>query len=233
MKNIFKTQIILALLFISITAFGQDSETRDLDRFTEIKVSEGIEVVAKKGRENSVEIEVSRLDVDRVMTEVRGDRLSIYVRRNNFSRRNRGGSIKINLTYTEEMEEIVVNTSAELIFEDIIKTRSLSVTASTSGIVEAKVNVTMLEMSATTSGRIDLTGDADEVEAKASTGATIYAYDVEAVEVYAKANTGADVRVNAQDRLRASANTGGTVSYRGRPKADVRSNTGGSVRRAR
>lgn len=233
MKNIFKTQITIILLFIASIAFAQNSETRDLDKFSELKVSEGIEVIAKKGNENSVEIEVSRLDVDRIITEVRSDRLSIYVRRNSWSSRNQKGRIRVILTYTEEMDEIVVNTSAEVSFEDMIKTRSLSITTSTSGTVEAKVQVTSLDLSATTSGRIDVTGDADELEAKASTGGTIYAYDAEAKDVYAKANTGADVRVNAQDKLRATANTGGSVSYRGKPKADVRSNTGGSVRRAR
>lgn len=233
MKNIFKTQITIILLFIGAVAFGQNSDTRDLDKFTELKVSEGIEVVAKKGNKNSVEIRVSGMDVDRVITEVRGDRLNIFVKRNVWSSRNRSGKMKVSLTYTEEMEEIVVNTSAEVLFEDVIKSRRLSIIASTSAMVEAKVEVTTLDMSSTTSGRIDIEGDADEVEAKASTGAVIYAYSVEAVEVYAKANTGADVRVNAQDRLRASANTGGTISYRGKPKTDVRSNTGGSIKRAR
>ncbi|WP_170827508.1 head GIN domain-containing protein [Roseivirga sp. 4D4] len=233
MKNTIKTQITIILLFITSIAFAQETDTRSLDSFTELKVSEGIQVIAKKGNENSVDIEVSRMDIDRVRTEVRGDRLSIFVSRNSWSRRNRNGRIRVTLTYTEEIEEIVANTSAEISFEDMIETRRLSVTTSTSGVVDAKIKVTSLDLSATTSGRIDMTGDADEVEATASTGGTIYAYDVEAIEVYAKANTGADVRVNAQERLRASANTGGTVSYRGRPKADVRSNTGGSIRRAR
>ncbi len=233
MKNIFKTQITIILLVFGSVAFAQNSESRDLDRFSELKVTEGIIVTAVKGTENSVEIETSRIDVDRVMTEVRGDRLSIYVRRNSWSSRNRNGRIRVTLTYTEEMEKIVVSTSAEISFEDMIKTRRLAITTSTSGVVDAKIQVTSLDLNATTSGRIDLTGNSDEVEAKASTGGTIYAYDVEAIEVYAKANTGADVRVNAQDTLRASANTGGTVSYKGRPKTDVRSNTGGTIRRAR
>lgn len=233
MKNIFKTQLTIALLFLSVIAFAQNGETRSLDKFSELKVSEGIDVIAKKGSVNSVDIEVRGIDVDRVRTEVRGDRLTISLRRNTFSSRNRGKGIRVTLTYTEELEEIVVNTGSEAIFEDMLKTKRLSITTSTSGVVEAKVQVTTLDLSATTSGRIDLTGEADEVEASASTGGTIYAYDVEAMEVYAKANTGADVRVNAQDRIRASANTGGTVSYKGRPEADVRSNTGGKVRKAR
>ncbi len=232
MKIIKKTQITLILLFISTLLFAQEKDTRQLRKFSEIKVSEGIELIAKKGSENSIEIEVSRIDVDRVVTEVRGDRLSIHIR-DRYSSRSRNRRVKAYLTYTEEIEEIAVNTSAEIVFEDVIKTNRLFITASTSGLVEAKIDVKYLEMSATTSGRVDLSGESEEVEAKASTGGTIYAYDVEASEVYAKANTGADVRVNAQDRLRASANTGGSISYKGKPRTDTRANTGGSIRRAR
>ena len=76
----------------------------------------------------------------------------------------------------------------------------------------------MLELKASTSGRIDIQGKAEEVEAGASTGATIYAYDMEAKEVSARANTGADVRIMAEDYLRGRAGTGGNISYRGRPK---------------
>lgn len=233
MKLIKKTQITLILLLISSLAFAQEKETRELRSFSEIKVSEGIELIAKKGTENSIEIEVSRIDLDRVITEVRGDKLSVHIRRRGYSSRSRSRRVKAYLTYTDDIEGIAVNTAAEAVFEDMIKSKRLIITSSTSGLVEAKINVEFLEISATTSGRIDLTGEADDVEAKASTGGTVYAYDVEAKEVYAKANTGGDVRVNAQDRLKASANTGGTVSYRGRPKTDVRSNTGGSIRRAR
>lgn len=233
MKNNFKTQITLILFFIASLAFAQEKETRSLDKFNELRVAEGIELIATKGTTNSIELEVDRFDIDRVLTEVRGDRLIVQLKRNSFSNRNRGRRIKAYLTYTEDMEAIVASTAAEIVFEDMIKSSRLKINTSTSGQVEAKVQVKFLDTSATTSGRIELTGDADEVEATASTGGTIYAYDVEAGEVYAKANTGADVRVNAQDRLRASANTGGTVSYRGRPKTDTRSNTGGSIRRAR
>lgn len=233
MKNNFKTQITLILFFIASLAYAQEKETRSLSTFNELRVAEGIELIAKKGTTNSIDLEVDRIDLERVITEVRGGKLTVQLKRSSFSNRNRGRKIKAYLTYTEDMESIVASTSAEIVFEDMIKSNRLKISTSTSGQVEAKLQVKYLDASATTSGRIELTGDADEVEATASTGGTIYAYDVEAGEVYAKANTGADVRVNAQDHLRASANTGGSVRYKGRPKTDTRSNTGGSIRRAR
>lgn len=229
MKNSNKILMTLAMVFASVFAYAQDQETRDLDKFYEISVSEGIELIARKGSENKIELEVDYVDIDRVLTEVRGGSLRVHMDRGNYRRKR----VKAILTYTEELEEIKVSTGAEAIFEDKITAKSLEVTTSTSGYVEIKsIAVDRLEMRATTSGRIDIEGTAEDLKAGASTGGTIYAYDVDAKDVRARANTGADVRVNAEDFLTASAGTGGSVKYKGRPRTDVSTNTGGSVRRS-
>ncbi len=229
MKNSNKILLTLALVFVSVFANAQDQETRDLDKFYEISVAEGIELIARKGSENKIELEVDYVDLEDVLTEVRGGSLRVHMDRGNYRRKR----VRAVLTYTEELEEIKVSTGAEAVFEDKITTRSLEVITSTSGYAEIKsIDVERLEMKASTSGRIDVEGSTDDLKAGASTGGTIYAYDVEAKEVWAKANTGADVRVNAEDFLTASAGTGGSVKYRGRPRTDVSTNTGGSVRRA-
>ena len=227
MKNSKITTTLIALLLVCTQAFAQDEETRDLRAFSEIRVSEGIELIAEKGSENKIEIQVDFIDLDDVVTEVQGDRLHVHLERGRYKRKR----IKAFLTYTDEIEETNVNTAAEVIFKDIIKTRSLEIKASTSGFVELIVEVERLTVSASTSGRVDARGETDEISASASTGGTIYAYDVEALEGRAKANTGADVRMSVEDYLQASAGTGGTVKYKGRPRTDVRTNTGGSVRR--
>lgn len=229
MKNSNKILFTLALVFASVFVYAQDKETRSLDKFVEIRVSEGIELIAKKGSENKIELEVDYVDIDRVVTEVRGGSLSVHMERGNYRRKR----VKAILTYTEELEEIKVSTAAEAIFEDKIKSQSLQVSTSTSGFVDIQsIEVERLDLRATTSGRIDIEGTADDVKAGASTGGTIYAYDVEARDVRARANTGADIRVNAEDFLTASAGTGGSVKYKGRPRTDVSTNTGGSVRRS-
>ena len=227
-KNSKITSFIVAMMFLTGVACAQDKETRDLRNFDEIRVSEGIEVIAQKGSENKIEIEVDYIELDDVITEVRGGRLHIHLERGRYRRK----WIKAYLTYTDEPTYITANTAAEVVFKDKITTRSLDINTSTSGFVELEVEVDRLDLSASTSGRIDIKGKTDDIRAGASTGGTIYAYEVEAVEGSAKANTGADVRIRVEDFLRASAGTGGSVKYKGRPKTDVRSNTGGSVRRS-
>lgn len=229
MKNSNQLLTILVVMFISVTSFAQDVELRKLNRFSEIQVSEGIELIAKKGNENSVEISASRIDLEDIYTDQRGDALKLHRR----DGRYRNVRIKMILTYTDELDRIKVNTGAEAIFEDVIKSDRMRVSTSTSGYVELNVNADILDMSSTTSGTIKVEGTAKEIEATAATGGQIKAYDLNAEDVFAKANTGAEVRVSASERLKGSANTGGSIRYKGSPRADIRTNTGGSVRRSR
>ena len=227
MKNSIKLSLTLILLSMSMTLLGQDKETRDLDKFYEIRVSEGIILTAEKGTKNSIEIEVlSGADIDEVLTQVRGGQLRVHMERSNYRRLR----VRATLTYTEELEEIIVNTGAEGLFKSKITSDRIELSATTSGYIEANLDAGRLYMSASTSGRIDVQGSADDISAKASTGGTIYAYDVEGKDVQARANTGADVRISAEDYLSASAGTGGSVRYRGKPRTSIRTNTGGSVR---
>ena len=210
-----------------ISLSAQETEKRELSRFDEISVAQGIDLVAEKGTTNSIDLEVSRIDLEDVITEVRGGKLYVKLSRGN----HRSNRVRATLTYTEELRDIEVSTGAEAEFRTKIKVDDLEVTTSTSGYVRLSVEAKTVDLGATTSGRINIDGKATEIDASASTGGSIDAFDLVANDAYARANTGADIRLTAEERLRASAGTGGSVRYMGKPRTDVRTNTGGSVRR--
>ena len=108
MKNTNQLLAILVVMFISVTSFAQDVEVRKLKGFSEIQVSEGIELIAKKGNENSIEISASRIDLEDVYTDQRGDALKLHRR----DGRYRNARIKMVLTYTDELDYVKVNTGA-------------------------------------------------------------------------------------------------------------------------
>lgn len=223
MKYLLTTLCLLAVISLS----AQETEKRELSRFDEISVAQGIDLVAEKGTTNSIDLEVSRIDLEDVITEVRGGKLYVKLSRGN----HRSNRVRATLTYTEELRDIEVSTGAEAEFRTKIKVDDLEVTTSTSGYVRLSVEAKTVDLGATTSGRINIDGKATEIDASASTGGSIDAFDLVANDAYARANTGADIRLTAEERLRASAGTGGSVRYMGKPRTDVRTNTGGSVRR--
>jgi hypothetical protein len=221
------TLVFSLLALFNLSLFAQHTETRSLNSFTEIEVAQGIELVAKKGTENKVTIEARGIDTEDVYTDFRGSTLKLRLRQQLF----KSPTVRVELTYTEELEGVKVSSSAQALFRDVIKTRRLELGVSTSGILEAEIEVELLDLSATTSGEIELSGKAKEIEVSATTGGDIDAMNVETDDVYAKANTGAIIRVTANERLKGSANTGGDVRYRGNPKTDIRTSTGGSIRK--
>lgn len=223
MKYLLTTLCLLAVISLS----AQETEKRELSRFDEISVAQGIDLVAEKGTTNTIDLEVSRIDLEDVITEVRGGKLYVKLSRGN----HRSNRVRATLTYTEELRDIEVSTGAEAEFRTKIKVDDLEVTTSTSGYVRLSVEAKTVDLGATTSGRINIDGKATEIDASASTGGSIDAFDLVANDAYARANTGADIRLTAEERLRASAGTGGSVRYMGKPRTDVRTNTGGSVRR--
>lgn len=220
--------LLTVLSFCAVISLSaQSKETRNLDKFDEISVAQGIELIAEKGSSNSIDLEVSRIDMEDVITEVRGGKLYVKLSRGN----HRSNRVRATLTYTEELSDIQVSTGAEAEFRTKIKVDDLEVTTSTSGYVRLSVEAKTVDMGATTSGRISIDGTAEEIDASASTGGSIDAFDLIANDAYAKVNTGADIKISAEERLRASAGTGGSVRYMGKPRTDIRTNTGGSVRR--
>lgn len=228
MKSITRFTIVLIFLCTATGLFAQQTEIRELESFKSLKVSQGIELVAQKGSKNTAEIEASGLDLYDVVTETRGGTLRIRI-----EGQHRRSNVRITLTYTEDPDEIVVNTAARVSFENEIKVERLRLSSTTSGSLKLKAFSKEADMQATTSGHIDIRGELDKVEISASTGATVDAYDTDTLEARVKANTGADIRLSAEDYLSGSASTGGSVRYKGRPKTDIRTNTGGSIRSGR
>lgn len=222
-----KYLLTVCCLVAALSLSAQEKETRSVDRFDEISIAQGIELIAEKGSDNSISLEVSRIDMEDVITEVRGGKLYVKLSRGN----HRSNRVRATLTYTEELRDINVSTGAEAEFKTKIKVDDLEVTTSTSGFVQLSVEAKTVEMDATTSGRIRIEGSTQEIDVSATTGGSIDAFELVANDAYARANTGADIRLNAEERLRASAGTGGSVRYTGKPRTDVRTNTGGSVRR--
>src|SRR5688500_9371850 len=89
----------LILVFFSISAaVAQETETRELDAFSGVKVAEGIAVFLKKGDKERVKIEVTGTDPSNVITEVSGSYLKIHMKDGG---RYRSVDAKVYVTYVQ------------------------------------------------------------------------------------------------------------------------------------
>lgn len=219
----------LGILLASIIAVqAQTSETRKLDTFDEIKVSESISVRMKKGSINEAKIETRGVDTDRVETEVEGNTLYIKMKRGNYFSKN----VEIELTYSNELEAVSVSSSGSIIGSDEIATEKFEIKASSSGRADLILNVRELEVRVSSSADVILSGKAKFQEIDISSSGRLSAYDMDSEEVDVQVSSSGKAEVTVHGLIEGRASSSGKVYYRGNPdKVYVDTSSSGKVRK--
>ncbi|MEP5363849.1 MAG: head GIN domain-containing protein [Reichenbachiella sp.] len=219
----------LSILLASIIAVqAQTSETRKLDTFDEIKVSESISVRMKKGSINEAKIETRGVDTDRVETEVEGNTLYIRMKRGNYFSKN----VEIELTYANELEAVSVSSSGSIIGSDEIATEKFEIKASSSGRADLILNVRELEVRVSSSADVNLSGKAKFQEIDISSSGRLSAYDMDSEEVDVQVSSSGKAEVTVHGLIEGRASSSGKVYYRGNPdKVYVDTSSSGKVRK--
>lgn len=220
---------VFFFLFSVTLVFAQQSETRNVGSFKGVKASAGIDVYLKKGDRESVRVEVSGTDLKNVVTEVSGDYLKIHMAEGRYSRSR---TVKVYVTYVE-VSKLSASSAASIYGESTIRTRSMSISASSAGSVEISVETERLEVGVSSAAEVELTGKAKVADFEASSAGQIDAYDLEAEEVTAGASTAGSIKINVTQKIDARASSGADIRYRGNPmKTNTNSSSGGSVRKS-
>lgn len=229
LTNMRYTVSILVLMLIATVSFAQQSETRQLDSFKAIRTSEAIDVYLKKGDKESARVEVDGVKLIDVLTEVSGGYLQVHMRSGNY-RGNR--NVKVYVTYVQ-LEKISASSASEVFSENVIKSGTLKLTASSAGNIEIQAEASSITIDASSAGNITVEGKCKTLYAEAGSAGGIDAYNLEAENVNASASSGGHAKVNVTKSLSADASSGGSVRYRGNPQStNTDSSSGGSVKKS-
>jgi len=219
--------IVLGLLLFTV-GYSQEKDERDVGSFERIKVGQGIEVELVEGENEKITITTSNIDIDRVVTEVRGDILRIYLDGNRF----RNIEVKITVVY-KELRGIIVQSTAQIYSKSTIKADDFSIDVSSAGSADLKIEASSIDIDVASAGSVNLSGIADEIKIGVNSSGSIRAYELEVEEAYIRANSAGSIRITVTKKIDARANSAGSIRYRGNPgKEFISSNSGGSVRRA-
>ncbi|KEO72798.1 head GIN domain-containing protein [Anditalea andensis] len=218
--------IALIAVLVAPQAYGQTSEdTRKLSAFNGIKISNAIEAEFEKGDRHEIQITASGLDVDKVETNITNRQLEIKLARGNF----RSTSVRVKVIYVD-IDQIEASTSSRVFFKDVIESKTVKITASTSSYVEAKVNCSNLQLDAASNAKIFINGTADNLNIRAVTSAEINAKDLQANTADIVANTAAKADIRIKDSIKGSAATAAKVYYSGNPNiVDIKTSTAGAI----
>ncbi|MEM8523246.1 MAG: head GIN domain-containing protein [Bacteroidota bacterium] len=249
-NNMKKITVLFAFFALASSLLAQSSKTRSLSNFDEVSISEGIKAKLRKGNKNEVKIEADNISIDRVLTEVRGDRLKVHLDGNNW---RRNPEVRVYITF-KELEGLHAGLGAKVILEDDveadvfdastgsganmklegrIRAKDMSLDASSGSYLYAEaVSADELEAEASSGANIEIEGGSvNEMEADVSSSGKVSAYDLKCKRVSAEASSGGGVKTYASEAIRGNASSGGWIYYKGSPDR-VRENesSGGRVR---
>jgi hypothetical protein len=207
MKNF---NFLLATLFCFATASlsaQSAKETRQVGAFDEISISGGYDnLTIREGNEESVTIEASGVQLDKIVTKVKGKTLEIGMK--NGSYRN----CKINIAITYKHIETINNSgSTDVVVETPIKGDSFTFNTSGSGNFKGSVQVKKLEINISGSSNIDISGQAEAQEYAISGSGDVDASKCNGKSADVAISGSGDVALNVNGAVQTSVSGSGHV----------------------
>ncbi len=227
--KLFALFVCVAASFLA-NAATTSRQTRSISGFHGVSVTSGIDLyLSQKGAEEVV-VEANSEDIDKIITEVEGGILKIYIKEKswfNFDWKSRPRKVYVSF---KDIDKIDASAGSDVISENKFRLDQLKVDSSSGSDVKLELDATDIRVGSSSGSDITLKGTTVFLQADASSGSDIDAADLQAKNCDASASSGSDVKVYASEKLNASASSGADVYYSGNPKTrDVNESSGGDV----
>ena len=208
------------------------SKSFDVEPFTAVEISSGLNAVVSVGGDLTVSAESGRQDsLDELMIEVENGTLRAWTDWNLFDLLDFGNEGQTTITITvPELTGATANSGADVDITGMTGDR-LSLDASSGASVDARqLAGGRVTAEASSGARLQAAGECDEMTAEASSGALVDVRSVVCEAATAEASSGAHADVHATRAVEAEASSGGGVTVFGKPgETRVDSSSGGNV----
>lgn len=208
-----KILISALLVVVSSGVFAQEKTTKDIEKFTEIKVFDRIEAILIKSDKNQVVL--TGEDQGDVDIENKKGLLKIKM---DFENSMDGEDVLAKVYYTEELTLVDANEGAKITAESTFKASEASIAVQEGGKVEMKVNVENLYVKSTSGSVITLTGSATNQEVVANAGGKVFNEKLDTETTKVTVNAGGSAEIKASVLADAKVRAGGSISIHGNPK---------------
>lgn len=217
MRNSFLLKIgsLFIACFITLNLAAQSSRTISAKNFTNIAVSNGIDLFLTQGNNESVVVKGQEDVIRDVVVEQTGNNLTIkYKEGVNWSRLFKGTQIHVHVT-VKKLNGLSASGGSDVETQNTINTDKMSVKSS--GGADLDLNIICKDITISSSGGsdINLKGSAENMVLNTSGGSDVDAFEFKVN--YAQVNTsgGSDANIYANKGLTASATGGSDIKYKG------------------
>ena len=215
----------LLIGLFSLNAFAQMEITVEIDKFTEIKAFDRIQVKLIKSNGNKVVITGENRDDVEVVSK--DGLLKIRMEAENHMD---GRDIEARVHYTESLSLLDSNEGATISSDETFSADATKIAVQEGGKVELKVNIGQLELKSTSGGEITLSGTAKTQEITANAGGKVFNKELSTEQTDVTVNAGGRADIKASDKVKAKVRAGGTINVYGNPKEVEKSKTfGGKI----
>ncbi|MGF1638363.1 MAG: head GIN domain-containing protein [Cyclobacteriaceae bacterium] len=214
------------ILFISNqVVFGQLKETREVTPFDKIRVSGKISVFLLPAEKETLAIEITGIDSEKIITEV--DKRTLVIKPKGILTGN--SEINVYVSY-RKLRDLRAALGAMLEFGEVLTGEHINMEVTSDGYIVASIETESIDAKVVSGGRLELSGTTDILEVSANTGGVYYGYDLGSNKAFVNSGSGARAEVAAGKLLEANASSGGKIYYRGLPAQIVQKATlGGEI----
>lgn len=203
--------LVFAFLLAGFAALAQNTQVRTPGSFTQIENNGSWDVEITKGSKDEVRLESSGFDLNKVITELDGDKLTIKLERGNY----RNVDIKVFVT-VRELESVGNGGSGDMMLNSDFGANNFSIGLSGSGsITTQKIHTGKLNVGMSGSGKVILEGgqaDYANIEQSGSGDFNGLGFTAESVKI-GKSGSGT-TSISVIESLTVGASGSGNVYYR-------------------
>lgn len=211
-------------------ATNNGRQTRQISGFHGVSVSSGIDLFLSQKNTEEVVVEAESDDLNKIITEVEGGILKIYIREKswfnmNWSKSNRKVYVSFKL-----LDKLDASAGSDVVSQGFFKLDNLDLDVSSGSNVKIELEANKISAESSSGSDLNIAGKVTYLQVNASSGSDINAADLQARKCIASVSSGSDIRINVTDELDASASSGGDISYSGNPKSkEINESSGGDV----
>lgn len=215
MKTSKISTLVFALFLIGSVAFAQRSETRTPGTFTKIENNGSWDVEITKGPKDEIRLESSSFDLNKVITEVEGRKLTIKLEKGNY----RNVDLKVFIT-VRELESVGSGGSGDIVIRSDFGADNFGLGLSGSGSITAKnINAGKLSVGMSGSGKVKIEGgQAEEANIGQSGSGDFEGINFTAETVKIGKSGSGSTSIGVTESLTVGASGSGNVYYRGNPE---------------
>jgi hypothetical protein len=233
MKKLLSISII-TLLFLSVNSLkaneisNRESETRTVKNFHAITSGGSFNVYVKIGTTESLKIEGSSEDLQRISTIVQNGMLKISYKRDANNWNTSLNKVNIYITAVK-LDGLILSGSGLIELDGKMSSASADIRLSGSGKIKANIDTQSAEVALSGSGELELGGKTGVLTASISGSGELNALDLIADSSTINVVGSGSAYVNAKENLKANLMGSGNVKYKGNPEVTISKVGSGNV----